>query len=515
MIGVPAVSAPAHGLALIDWVIIAFYAVSTIALGAWFARKQRSTSEYFVGSGNMNWMLIGVSLFATLLSSITYLATPGEVLGKGPVDLVKLLALPFAYVIVGYWLLPVYMRYRVTSAYELLEAKLGLSIRLLGVVMFLLLRLVWMSLLVFMAAKAMTVMLGVGDNWIPAIVLVTGIVSVTYTSLGGLRAVVITDLVQTLLLFSGAVLVLVMATIDYGGFGWIPTQWHPQWDTQPFFSTDPSTRITMVGSFLSLGIWMICTAGGDQVSVQRFMATKDAKAARRSFGTQLTINAAVTLTLGLVGLALLGYYEAHTELLGGLSLKHDADKIFPLFIAQLPPGISGLIIAAMFAAAMSSIDSGVNSITAVVVTDFLDRFDRRPKTEAGHVLLAKILAFSIGAVVVIGSLYVGNIEGNFFAQTNKTVNLLVPTIFCLFFFALFVPFANPAGVWVGWIAGVTAAVLVGFSGEIFGAHQLVDPHTQKTVAVAPISFQWIGPISLTADLVVGTAACWLLRRKTS
>ncbi|MDA1049402.1 MAG: sodium-coupled permease, partial [Planctomycetota bacterium] len=287
------------GLTWIDWTIVAIYAASTLALGWYFSRRQRDTQEYFVGSGNMNSVLVGVSLFATLLSTISYLSMPGEVLGKGPVYMTNLLALPLVFLIVGYVLLPVYMRYRVTSAYELLEAQLGVSVRMLGVVMFLSLRLVWMSLLVYLTAKALTVMIGVGESWIPAIVLVTGLVSVTYASLGGLRAVVITDLMQTILLFSGAVLVIVMVTVDFGGFGWFPTQWQDNWDTQPLFSLDPSTRVTFFGAVLTVLVWQVCTAGGDQVSVQRFMSTKDAAAARRSFATQMIVSTIVTITLGL------------------------------------------------------------------------------------------------------------------------------------------------------------------------------------------------------------------------
>lgn len=488
------------GLTWIDWTIVAIYASSTLVLGWYFSRRQRDTQEYFVGSGNMNSVLVGVSLFATLLSTISYLSMPGEVLGKGPVYMANLFALPFVYLIVGYVLLPVYMRYRVTSAYELLETRLGLSVRMLGVGMFLSLRLVWMSLLVYLTARALTVMIGVSENWIPAVVLVTGLVSVTYASLGGLRAVIITDLMQTILLFTGAVLVIVMVSIDFGGFGWFPTEWQDNWDTQPLFSFDPSTRVTVLGAMFTVLVWQVCTAGGDQVSVQRFMSTKDAAAARRSFATQMSISIVVPITLCLVGFALLAYFQAHPDALPpGMDLKTDADKVFPHFIAfHLPVGVSGLVVAAMFAAAMSSIDSGVNSITAVVTTDILDRFGKKPETERAHVFVARTLAFGIGATVVVGSMFVGQIPGNITEVTNKTVNLMVPMIFSLFFFALFVPFSKPAAVWIGWACGMTTAILIAFSGQIFG----VDPVTN----LPPVSFQWIGPTSLVVNIVVGLVA---------
>lgn len=524
---------PSAGLALIDWIIIVIYGCGTIGLGWFYSRKQQSSQEYFVGSGSMNPVLVGVSLFATLLSTISYLSMPGETLGKGPVNMMSMFALPVVFAIVGFFLLPVYMKQRVTSAYELLEEKLGLSVRLLGAGMFILLRLAWMSLLIFLTAKALTIMLGVGEDQIPWIALATGLVAVVYTSLGGLRAVIITDMMQTLLLYGGALLVLGMITYDLGSLAWFPTEWNPEWDTQPVFSTDLSTRVTVVGTLLNYVVWYVCTSGGDQTSVQRFMATRDASSARWALATQLTVSVIVALTLGCVGFALFGYFSAHPELLPSeIDLKSNADKVFPYFIAyRLPPGISGLVVAAMFAAAMSSIDSGVNSITAVVMTDGLDRFGKAPETERQHVALARWMAFGIGAVVVLASTKMGAIPGNITAVTTKTANLLTTPIFGLFFFALFVPFASPRGVWIGTAAGTLTAAAIAFSGPLVLALYLlfdidpvllgsslietVDSETGKMSLSCrdPISFQWIAPAAITVDIVTGTLASLLFPRQ--
>ncbi|MGK0239864.1 MAG: SSS family solute:Na+ symporter [Candidatus Pelagisphaera sp.] len=491
----------ANGLAVIDWVIVAIYALFTLFLGWWFSRKQKNAKEYFVGSGNMNPLLIGVSLFATLLSTITYLSSPGESLGKGPVYMTNILAYPIVFLVVGFVLLPVYMKQKVTSAYELLELKLGLSIRLLGACLFLVLRLFWMSLLVYLTAKAISIMIGVDESYIPWIVIVTGAFAITYTSLGGLRAVVITDLMQTILLYGGALLVIGTITVKMGGFGWFPTEWQGDiWDSQPVFSLDPSTRVTVIGSIISIFIWYVCTSGGDQVSIQRFMATKDAKTARKAIGMQLTVGAIVGITLGIAGFALLGFFQSDPQLLPvGMTLNENADKIFPHFIAfHLPPVVSGLVVAGLFAAAMSSIDSGVNSITAVVMTDFLDRSGRKPKTERKQVLFARYLAVAIGAVVVLASTLVEHVPGNITAVTTKTVNLLTVPIFLLFFFALFVPSANAKGVWVGVSCSILVAVLIAFSGPIFGMNEQ---------GLDPVSFQWISPAALIVGIVVGYLAC--------
>lgn len=505
--GSPVTGPMAKGLEVIDWVIIVGYALSTIFLGWWFSRKQKDTSEYFVGSGNMNPLLIGVSLFATLLSTISYMAFPGEALGKGPIYLTSLLAYPIVFLVVGFGLMPVYMKFKVTSAYELLENKLGLSIRLFGASLFLILRLFWMSLLVYLTAKALAIMIGLDESYIPWIVILTSGFAITYTSLGGLRAVVITDLMQTLLLYGGSLLVIGTITVKMGGFGWFPTEWQTDmWDKQPIFSLDPSTRITVVGSILSILVWHCSTAGGDQVSIQRFMATKDARTARKAIGMQLIVASIVAITLCFTGLALLGYFQANPELLPmGMALKENADKIFPHFIAfHLPPVVSGLVVAGLFAAAMSSIDSGVNSITAVVMTDFLDRFGMKPDSERKQVLFARGLAVGIGVVVVLCSTLIELVPGNITAVTTKTVNLLTVPIFLLFFFALFVPFANAKGVWIGVTCSITVAVSIAFSGPIFGMNELGRD---------PVSFQWISPAALVVGISVGSLACKIFSKK--
>ena len=439
------------GLSWIDWTVIFVYASATIALGWYYSRKQKDSREYFIGSGSLNPVLVGVSLFATHLSTISYLSVPGETISKGPIMILLIIpCYPVSYFIVRRYLLSVYMRHRVTSAYELLEARLGLGVRLLGAGMFVVVRLSWMCLLVYVAARAMTVMLGVSEEWIPWIVLVTGFVSIIYTSLGGLGAVVITDFLQTALLLGGAILVIVLVTVELGDFSWVPTSWQPTWDSQPAFSFDPRVRVTMFGTFLSVLVWTVCTAGGDQLSIQRFMSTGDAAAAKRAYLAQTLVASTVLLTLLFVGFALMGYFQARPdELPAGLSLVTDGDQVFPRFIAfHLPIGIAGLVVSAMFAAAMSSLDSGVNSITAVVTTDFLDRFGLMPRTRKGHVRLAQCLAFGLGAVVVIGSSYMGYVPGNITGMTQRTTNLLATPAFSLFFFALFCRFGNrPAPSW--------------------------------------------------------------------
>jgi SSS family solute:Na+ symporter len=241
---------------------------------------------------------------------------------------------------------------------------------------------------------------------------------------------------------------------------------------------------------------------------------------------QLVLAVVVGMTLGVAGFAMLGFFQANPALLPeGFTLRTDADMVFPRFIAfHLPPVVSGLVASGLLAAAMSSMDSGVNSISAVVTTDFLDRFAGRRIDESAHVRLARWVAVAVGVLVVLGSSVVDLVPGNILAVANKTVNLFAVPIFCLFYFALFVEKASTRGVWVGCVVGTLTAISIAFSGpiltflvETFG----VDAHSfgvemtttidQSTGVISrhapdPISFQWIGPAALIVNLAVGWAA---------
>ncbi len=492
------------GLHWIDGVLIGAYACGMLALGWYYSRRQSSTDEYFTGGRAMNPFLIGISLFATLLSTISYLCRPGEIIMYGPYMLAGVAAFPIAYVIVGYVLIPVFMRYRVTSAYELLEMKLGLSTRLIGATMFVALRLVWMAVLLNFAASAMLVMLGMDHQYLFLVTLVIGSVALIYSTLGGLRAVVITDLIQFILLLGGAILVIITVTIRLGGFQWFPTTWDSDWQTQPIFGIDPYVRLTVVGVIVMQTLWAVCTAGGDQTAIQRYMATSDARAARRSYLVNWCASLLVLAALTLVGLSLKGYFQTYPDQLPvGATIAGSADSLFPHFIAhQLPIGISGLVVSGMFAAAMSSIDSGVNSITAVVLTDFVDRFRGQPMTGKSHVRAAQVLALTVGLIVIAASTLIETIPGNLFEVSKRATGLLVTPIFTLFFMALFVRFATAAGANAGSLCGFLTAVLIAFWNPLVESRSL--------------SITWINPAALTVGIVVGCIVSLITRgpRKT-
>ncbi len=496
----------------LDWTVIALYAVGLLSIGYYFARKTRTAEDYLLGGRSMRSSSVGLSLFASLLSTITYLAMPGEMVNKGPVILWSMVSIPIAYVVVGYFLIPHFMKLRVTSAYEILQARLGTQIRLLGSTMFLLTRLLWMALIIYITAdKIIVVMMGWDPSVTPYVAVVIGLVTVVYTSMGGLRAVVFTDVVQSFILFGGAVLSIILISVKMGGVtAWWPTEWSPTWDAQSTFSWDLTERATLVGSIVFMTVWWICTAGSDQMAIQRYLATRDVKAARKVFLVTGLANIVVTCCLATLGFALLGFFQANPEMLGpGMTVVANADDLFPHYIVKfLPQGITGLIIAGLLAAAMSSLSSGINSSCSVISVDFIDR-RRKPGQQRSHrsqVLQTKAISWVVGLVAVLLSSMMSRVTGNIMEVTVRTNHVFVAPLFGLFFMALFVKRATPFGTAMGAITGCFVAILFAYWDLITGGLAALGI---LEAGYPPLTFQYITLFSFTANLLVAIPLSYL------
>lgn len=471
----------------LDWLVIAVYAIGMIAIGVHYSHAS-SVDEFMLGGRKMKPWMVGISYYATFMSTLTYLASPGEMIRHGPMMFCGILAYPLIFLVVGGLLIPHIMRLRVTSAYEILELRLGLSVRLLGSAIFLALRLFWMALIVYATADSVLVpLMGLPKSSTLWIGFVMAGITFAYASLGGLQAVVVTDVVQTFIMLAGAILSIVVITINLGGVSeWIPTQWSPQWDEPRFlFSTD--SRLSVSAAMLSVFVWYVCTAGSDQIAIQRYLSTRDASSARRMFAFALVCDTTVSALLAMLGLALFAYFNRHPELLSsGQTVASSADSLLPTFIVRvLPTGLSGLVVAGMLSAAMDSLSAGLNSAASVVSEDWIDRFRRTPLSETARVRQAKIVSCLIGVVVVTISMLSDFAAGNLVEKCYKIVNLMVTPLFVLFFMAMFLPWATVFGTWAAAIAATGVAVGIAF----FGAFGL--------------SFVWIMPISLIAGIAVG------------
>ena len=494
VLGADTADPTARGFSGLDWGVVIVYALALIGIGLFYSRLQTTTEEYFVGSRSVSPFLAGISLYATLFSTLSYIGVPGEIVQNGPVLVaVGVAATPLIYLIVGYLVIPLLMKLPVTSAYELLEKQLWFSVRLLGSGIFVITRLVWMAIMLHITSVVLVTVMGWPAPWSTPLCIFAGVLTAIYTVTGGLRAVVVSDVVQFFVLLTGAIFTLIFITYNKGGAGaWWPTVWVDHWAPQPFFSMDPHVRVTVVGTFVGSIIWWVCTAGSDQMAIQRYLSTRDVKAARRAFLHNCAGSVVVTVILGLVGLAVLGFYRANLDLLpASMSFSTKGDVFFPHFVSHfLPAGIPGLVLAGLLAAAMSSLSSGINSTITVIAKDFIDPFRQGPpRTEKNQIKTARYLAAAISVTAILGSQVAGAIPGNLIEVTSKTLHLLLCPLFGLFFMALFVRFATPYGAIVGAVYSFMTGAVIGHWDLVIGGDQ--------------VSFQWIKPTSLAASMIFG------------
>ncbi|MBN2023672.1 MAG: sodium/solute symporter [Pirellulales bacterium] len=509
------------GMVLVDWLVIGLYMLGVLAVGWYYSRRAKSTDDYLLGGRNMRPLGVGLSLFATLFSTITYLMWPGEIILNGPMILAMIAGYPLVYLLVGWLIIPFIMSLRVTSAYEILETRLGLGVRMLGSTFFLLMRLLWMAVILFATVQTILIPLsGLPQQAAPYLCAALAIITIIYTSMGGLRAVVVTDVAQTVILFGGAILTVALVSYKMGGVGqWFPRQWPAQWP-QADWSLGLTARVTFLGAMLGHFTWWVCSAGSDQMAIQRYLATRDVKAARRVLLVSLLANVAVALVLAAVGMSLFGYYRAHPELIPqGQSLLKDADKLFPRFIASgMPAGVSGAIVAGLLAAAMSSLSSGVNSSCSVITVDFIDRFRGRRASEADHVRLARYIAILVGVAVVVLSAGVGAVRGNLLEVAFKVVNLLTAPLFGLFFMAIFVRRATPLGTVAGAVLGTETVAVINYWRELApGAASLMIStfgHCPEFLKGPGISFLWAMPFGLVVQIAVGVFVSLIAPRRS-
>ena len=491
---------------LLDWIVIILYAIGMLWIGWYFSRRTGTNDLYMLGGRTMKPWAVGLSLFATLFSTISYLAVPGEMSKYGPMYFIMLVAYPFIYLVIGWLLIPAIMKQKVNSAYELLDLKFGSSVRLLASVIFLLMRLMWMALIIYTIADRIVIPI---MGWSPQAALkvsvVVGIITVIYTSMGGLQAVIWTDVIQTFILFAAAIFAIIVINFKLGSsLAWIPAQAPETWLKWELYN--PTARVSAVSAVLAVFTYYVFTCGSDQVAIQRYLSTRNAAEARKSVLYNLVAGFFVIVFLCLLGLSLLAYFKANSNLLpAGQSVTSFADMLFAHFVAlDMPAGGKGIVISGLLAAAMSSLASGINSSCLVVREDLIARFRKTKLQESQEVKLDKIFSFAIGIIAVLLSSLMGKVQGNLLEITSKTVNMPVAPLFVPFFMAFFVPRATGFGTFVGTIVSLLVAFTVSFSTEL---------NAIGLTFITPLSFTWVSPAAFVAGVSVSYAVSFVCPRK--
>jgi len=501
------------GLTFIDVTVIVAYLLIMLYMGLKIARKQRSTEDFFVGGRDLPAWAVGISLFASVMSTILYLGQPGEMFRTGLSFLTRNLPLPLILIVVCFVWIPFFMRLRLTSAYEYLERRFNYSVRALAAIFCLLLIFGWISVVVLTASMALVEITRIeailpfindADSAVYATILGVGAFSIFYTTLGGIRAVIWTDVIQFFVLLIGALFTMgAVAWMTGSNVGdWIEVSQTYKHEEVQWFDWDVRNRSTVFSISLSLFMWMVCTHGANQMAMQRYFTVRNVKAARISY----VISAVAALALGVilagVGISLM-YFIQQYDLPASAGILSDIrsvrnvaqDSVFPQFISiYMPSGLRGLVVAALFAAAMSTIDSGANSASTILTVDFIRRFDR--KSEAGQLELkrARIMTACMG-VLVVGytiALYELSKGSDIISLAQKGFNCFLGPLGALFVLGMFVKKATPIAVIPAFILGEIVGVSASYSTELFD----VDFSTHLV-----IGFSWL--VTFFSALFIG------------
>lgn len=435
----------------IDAAIIVVYLLAMVGVGAWFMRRNKSSDDYFRGGGRLPWWVVSLSIYATLFSSITFLSIPALTYHTDCRYFFKTLGILILVPIVVRFYLPFFRKLNLTSAYEYLEVRFNLGCRLFASAAFILFMVARTAVVAYLPAVAIAAVTGMDVNL--AIVVVT-LVTIVYCTLGGVEAVVWSDFVQSVILIASTVAIyayLVCGTdggfsgflakgLEAGKFKMMDFRW--DW-------TQPVLWVALVGGIVE----NLASYTSDQCVVQRYMTTRDEAGAAKSIrlnGVLSFVNCFVFFTLGV---ALWTFYQSHADKIPVLAKQ---DQIFPWFIAhELPVGFSGLVLAAVAAATMSTLSANLNSAASAITTDFYKRSRSKVEVDSGRSLLlcGKIATVAVGLLGGAFALVLANMDiGSVYDQFLKFLGVLTGGLACLFLMGRFLPFVNGRGAFVGLIA---------------------------------------------------------------
>jgi len=451
----PVSTRPAFGA--INFAVLTVYLLGMVALGVYFSRKNRDTDDYFRGGQKIAWWVAGCSIFATMLSSITYMSIPAKAYAQDLVYLVGNMMILAVAPIAIYLALPFFRYIDVTSAYEYLEQRFHRPVRLFASALFTMFHVFRMGIVMSLAALALAT---VTPLTACQCVLIMGALSIVYCTLGGVGAVVWTDTIQTFVLLGGAVLCFGLMIAGAGGFG---SLLHAAADQGKLHLLNLHWDFTSA----SLALWVVILGAigqnvssytADQAVVQRYMTTPDIRRAARSIWIAASLAIPASLLFFLLGTGLWMFYRSHPHQLDPTFMT---DQIFPLFIShEVPVGVAGLIVAGIFAAAQSTISTSMNSTATAAVTDFLRPFDAL-KTERGYFNWARGLTFAFGAAgTLLGLLFVDPQIKSLFDQFIKVIGLFMGVLGGLFGLGVLTRRANGPGTLVGAISGAAVVLLV-------------------------------------------------------
>jgi sodium-coupled monocarboxylate transporter 8/12 len=469
-------------MTIIDLIVIIVYMTIVITMGILCRGKQEDVADYFTTHGHMGGItgsiLVGMSIAATLFSGISFIAYPSVIYTHGIMFLLSMLSFPICWLILHYWFLPRYLSIKSDDPYGFIEIRFGKNVRQVAAVMFALLRFSWMAALIYAPTLAIMAAAKLDEHWFWPLILIIGLSSSIYTALGGIRGVIITDAIQFLMMIIG-----ISFTIGYALVK-LPIPLHKTVGilqennllSMPSFSLDPTMVFTFWTIIIGILVSNLGSYTGDQMSLQRYLATGNLKACSRSFLINISGVCFVSILLAGIGLSLAVWYEVVPD----PDLPGKADLIFPHFVSsQLPAGIAGGLLSAILAATMSSITSGINTLSATFTLDFYMKI-KKNVTAKQQIKVARYASCVIGLLSTLAAGCVG-VLGDIFTIAQTLLGVFIGPLMACAILALLNKKVSSKAVISGMIVGSVAGVCIIFS---------------------PVSALWISPVAFVTALAI-------------
>lgn len=487
-------------LSPIDWLVCLIYLAVVFGLAVYSARGQQDNEDYFVGGRNMNWWVVGISMFATSFSSISFLGLPQRGAYQDFSFYLTILFIPFVITPVLWWLfVPLFVRLGVSSGYEFLGRRFGLPVQRIGATLYCIYAIGWMGTMLYAITITLQTVMDLNQLQYVMMLVGIGVFATLYTVLGGLKAVVWTDVMQAVVLGGAIVLVMWLAIARIEG-GWsafweIANQHHKfqmfHLETNPF-AAENFTAKNSVFTAAAFGLFMYLPGYAvSQNMIQRYVCSGTLAGGRGVVLLSAITNTVLGFLFLCVGTALFAFYSQP----GGAGLPTAGveiateDQILPYFVATQLPGVGliGLILAGLFAAGMSTIDSGINGVCSVIVFDWM-------RGKQLSMTASRILTALLGIVVIGIALFVPVLGNTVIEIITAIAGTCLGMLLGVYLLGMFVSRSNLPGVLIGFVAGVVCLVIVWIGTDIpkwwFGAFTIVP-----TFAVGAIASLFFDPPS--------------------
>ncbi len=466
----------------IDILLVVTYFVAVVIVAGKFSGSQKSLKDFLMGGGEIPWWAAAMAGIATVTSAISYIGAVGLGFSTNFSFLQYRLAVPIAVAIICIVVMPFFFRLRLYSIYEYLEKRFNSTLRLLASGLFIGFKCAFLAVGIYAPALVLSVLIGIDPLWI---VLVTGVVTTCYTLMGGLKAVIWTDVPQLLIMMGGIFVVILVAVykID-GGFREVFEIAHQHGKFDYFnFSTDLTDTYTIWSGIIGGTFLIISQFGTDQSEMQRFLSVNSLRKANYAFITALLVASVIGFLIFFEGAVLFAFYTQENN------VDIPTNEVFIHFVIhELPIGLKGLIVSALFAASMSTISSVLNSMTTVFMSDFYQRFKKRD----GSVRVARgaTLVFGLTATIVA---CMGGLLGNLLEASTSIINFFGGALVGVFLLGMLSKRAESRGAAVGFLAGFSAVL--------------------ATALATEVSFMWYSAIGGITTLIIGESVSRLSGRK--